>query len=159
MRAFICAALAAVTFADKKNFPHDSSFHAGCHVSAQFNDYTCDQLYAILDTEIRSWDSDTTSPSGGVYSLKEEGSNDYIWSTRVTLNKKYTDDQLFEFNTSGSGCMIGGKSRSQSVSYLDNDVNFCNLWNVYNGIGAEFTYSTGKCSGSPNDPATTCARY
>ena len=156
---FICAALAAVAFADKSDFPKFDAFHADCAVSAQFNQVSCDSLYALMDNEIRTWDSDATSPSQGVYALKEEANDDYIWSTRLTLNKKYTDDQLFEFNTSGSGCMIGGKSRSQSVSYLDNDVNFCNLWNVYNGVGAEFTYSTGKCSGSPNDPATTCARY
>merc|ERR1712060_328150 len=142
----------------KNNFPKDSSFHAGCHVTATFEGTSCDSLYALVDNEIRIWDADL-SPAGGDYQLKEEAQDDYIWSTRLTLNKKYTDDQLFEFQSTDSGCNVVSKSRSQSVSYLDNDVNFCNLWNVFNGTGAAFTYSVSHCSGEAKDPVTTCARY
>ena len=142
----------------KNNFPKDSSFHAGCHVTATFEGTSCDSLYALVDNEIRTWDADL-SPAGGDYQLKEEAQDDYIWSTRLTLNKKYTDDQLFEFQSSTTGCNVVSKSRSQSVSYLDNDVNFCNLWNVFNGTGAAFTYSVSHCSGEAKDPVTTCARY
>ena len=158
MKSFACAALVALASASKKDFPKDSSFHAGCHVTAQFDGVQCSDLYALMDNEVRNWSS-STSPAGGSYSLKEEASDDYIWSTRLTLNKKYTDDQLFEFTNNSSGCTVAGKSRSESMSYLDNSVNFCNLWNVFNGTSDKFTYSVGKCSVTTDDPATTCARY
>ena len=159
MKAF--AFLAAFALATKKDFPRDDSFHADCHVSATFDGVTCDSLYASTDAEIRSWDSSTTSPSGGIYMVKEEQSqNDvYIWSTRRTANKKYTDDQLFEFTSTNAGCTVGGHSRSQSMSVYDYSVNFCNLWNVYNSLDTAFTYSVGKCGYPADDPKTTCATY
>ena len=105
MKSFACAALVALASASKKDFPKDSSFHAGCHVTAQFDGVQCSDLYALMDNEVRNWSS-STSPAGGSYSLKEEASDDYIWSTRLTLNKKYTDDQLFEFTNNSSGCTV-----------------------------------------------------
>ena len=159
MKAFACAALTALALADKKKFPRDDAFHADCHVTAQFDGVACEDLYKTVDNEIRSWGTDEASPSQGVYNLKEENENDYIWSTRLTKNKKYTDDQLFEFQPSNGGCSVVGRSRSQSMSYYDYSVNFCNLWNVYNGTGSKFTYSTGKCGYPAKDPVTTCATY
>ena len=108
-------------------------------------------------TEISEWGSDQTSPAGGVYTLYEDG-DDYVWSTRLTRDKKYTDDQIFEFVDNSSGCSVTGHSRSQSPSQYDYSVNFCNLWNVYNGIGG-FTYSVGSCGYPADDPVSTCARY
>ena len=157
MKSF--ALLAAVAVASKSNFPKDDAFHADCHVTATFDGISCDSLYALVDNEIRSWGSDTTSPAQGVYTLKEEATDDYIWSTRLTKNKEYTDDQLFEFTSTNTGCVVAGHSRSQSMSYYDYSVNFCNLWNVYNGTGNAFTYSVGSCGYPADDPATTCAIY
>ena len=157
MKSF--AFLAVVAVADKSKFPKDDAFHADCHVSATFDGVSCDTLYTLIDAEIRRWNSDTTSPSQGVYTLKEEANDDYIWSTRLTKNKKYTDDQIFEFTTTNAGCTVAGHSRSQSMSYYDYSVNFCNLWNVYNGTGNAFTYSVGKCGYPADDPAKTCAIY
>ena len=159
MKAFVCSAFAALALADKSDFPRDDAFHADCHVSAQFDGLSCENLWALIDAEIRRWDSDTTSPSQGVYNIKEESLNDYVWSTRLTKNKAYTDDQLFQLTSNSSGCAVDGHSRSQSVSYYDYSVNFCNLWNVYNGVGDAFTYSVGKCGYPADDPATTCAKY
>ena len=159
MKSFAISCLfASVAFAAKSKFPRDDAFHADCHVNAQFDGATCDDLFAKVDAEIKAWGSESTSPAGGEYSLKEETAVDYIWSTRLTLNKKYTDDQLFEFTENNQGCAVMGRSRSQSMSVLDNSVNFCNLWNVYNGIGG-FTYSVGNCAAAASDPVTTCARY
>ena len=47
------------------------------------------------------------------------------------------------------------------MSYYDYSVNFCNLWNVYNGVGNTFNYSVpqGECPFPADDPVTTCARY
>ena len=80
MKSFVCATLVAVAMASKKKFPRDDAFHADCHVSAQFDSVTCDDLYVSLDKEIRAWDSATTSPAGGLYNVKEEEDTDYIWS-------------------------------------------------------------------------------
>ena len=159
MKTFACALLATFALADKKKFPRDDSFHADCHVSAQFDNLTCSEVYHLVDTEIRQWGSSETSPSGGIYNVKEESENDYIWSTRKTKNMKYTDDQLFEFTSNSAGCNVAGRSRSQSMSYYDYSVNFCNLWNAYNGVTDAFTFSVGKCGYPADDPATTCATY
>ena len=161
MKSFVCVTLAAVAFAAKSDFPKDDMFHADCHVTAQFDSMSCADLYQGIDKEIRAWNSDTTSPSQGVYTLKEENDTEYIWSTRLTKNKKYTDDQIFMFEDSNGGCKVSGHSRSQSVSYYDYSVNFCNLWNVYNNLGSAFTYDTGSCASEPKskDVASTCATY
>ena len=70
---------------------------------------------------------------------------------------------MFEFEVVQTsekfGCNIVGHSRSESVSYYDYSVNFCNLWNVYNGLNLKFTYDVGACGYPADDPATTCARY
>ena len=155
----IAAALVFVAAASKKDFPSSNFGHAHCSLAADFVDTPCDQLYDTFQSNLASWNVDTASPSGGVYNIKESADDDYIWTTRLTKNKKYTDDQLFEFQPSNGGCSIVGRSRSQSMSYYDYSVNFCNLWNVYNGTGSKFTYSTGKCGYPAKDPVTTCATY
>ena len=164
MRTFALATLAAIASASKSDFPSDAWNHAGCHVQATF-DASCDALYKQVDAEIKAWNPEPLS-TPGYYSLKEEATDDYIWSTRLTYNKKYTDDQLFEFvNGTDSSCTIKGRSRSQSFSMLDNGVNYCNLWNVFNGIksaGIASSFSVDKvssCSVKPSNPTETCARY
>ena len=156
---FIIASLAAFAVADQSDFPKDDAFHADCHVTAQFDGMSCDSIYALVDNEIRRWDSASTSPAQGVYSLYEEQVDSYIWSKRLTKNGEYTDDQMFDFAENNSGCTIAGHSRSESPSVYDYSVNFCNLWNVYNGVGSPFTYSVGQCGYPADDPATTCATY
>ena len=72
MKSFaVSSVLAAITFASKKHFPRDDAFHADCHVSAEFDLMSCDSLYALMDNEIRSWDTSAKSPSGGLYAVKE----------------------------------------------------------------------------------------
>ena len=88
-----------------------------------------------------------------------------MWTTRLTRDKQYTDDQIFEFSQIQTpdkyGCQVAGHSRSQSPSYQDYSVNFCNLWNVYNGMGPSlpFTFELGDCGFPAEDPPTTCAKY
>ena len=143
MKFLASAALAAIAAADKSKFPKDDSFHADCHVNANINGFSCDNLYALIDNEIRSWGSSTTSPAGGVYQMYEEQNDVYIWSKRLTRDEKYTDDQLFEFTDTPNGCAIAGHSRSESMSVYDYSVNFCNLWNVYENLPLHYTYSVG----------------
>ena len=161
MRTFAAAAFAALVSADKSDFPKDAWNHAGCHMTVTFTT-DCTVLYTSMDTEIRSWNPEPLD-TPGYYSIHEEG-DDYIWSDRLTYNQKYNDEQLFEFAPSGSGCQVTAKSRSDTVSMLDNCVNYCNMWNVFNGleesgVGTFTIDSVTHCSQTPNDPAETCARY
>ena len=158
MRAFFAAVFAAAASADITDFPKDDAMHADCHVTAVFAGVSCSTIYAEIDAEIRAWGEDTTSPAGGVYELKEEKVDSYVWSTRLTRDKKYTDDNLFPLEETDEGCTVAGHSRSIHTSIYDYSVNFCNLWNVYNGIGG-FTYTVGDCAYPASDPVTTCARY
>ena len=115
-----------------------------------------------MSTEIQAWaDGDSCAQSGfpGFYSLKLETAGECIWSTRLTANKQYTDDQLFTFTQTANGCKVVAKSRSESMSYLDNCVNYCNMWNVFTGIGTFLLDDVSSCSEIPDDPVATCARY
>mmetsp|Transcript_36515 Transcript_36515/g.26588 ORF Transcript_36515/g.26588 Transcript_36515/m.26588 type:complete len:160 (-) Transcript_36515:78-557(-) len=157
---FVIALAFALVAADKSDFPTHNSGHAHCSLSADFAE-SCDEVYDAIDANIAAWGSAETSPAGGLYRLYEESTDDYIWTTRLTANEKYTDDQLFEFTTTSTGCHVDGKSRSQSSSYYDYDVNFCNMWNVYNGVGDFTNLHHSSCQFYPSDSdiVSTCARY
>ena len=159
------AASALVAFANAlscADFPSDSFSHSGCHMTVTFNQFNCAELENLMSAEIKSWaNGDSCAASGypGFYNLKLETQGECIWSTRLTANKQYTDDQLFQFAASGTGCKVTAKSRSQSMSYLDSCVNYCNMYNVFNGIGAFTLNEVSHCSQTPSDVASTCARY
>ena len=110
MKAF--AFLAAIVAADASDFPQDDKQHADCHLAANFDEITCESLFNVMATLIEKWNSPETSPAQGTYSMYEEEAFDYIWSTRLTKNKEYTDDQIFEFTTTSNGCSVAGHSRS-----------------------------------------------
>jgi len=92
--------------------------------------------------------------------------------TRTTPTKHYVDDIEFTltpgksnsaYNVGGETCTIMAKSRSESLSYLDYDTNYCNMWNVLRGSGLDFENfkTVGKCSGVPTDAErlATCNKY
>ena len=159
------AASALVAFANAltcSDFPSDSFSHAGCHMTVTFNEFSCAQLQPLMANLVTSWatgDSCAASGYPGFYSLKLDVEGSCLWSTRLTANKQYTDDQLFTFVTAGTGCQVVAKSRSESMSYLDNGVNFCNLYNVFTALGSFTVDSVTHCSEDPSSPTTTCARY
>ena len=159
------AAASLVAFANAltcADFPKDSFSHAGCHMTVTFSEFSCAQLESLMSAEIQSWatgDSCAASGYPGFYTLKLETQGSCIWSTRLTANKQYTDDQLFTFAAAGSGCQVVARSRSQSMSYLDNAVNYCNMWNVFTGLGTFTINGVSSCSDEPSDPTSTCARY
>ena len=160
MKTFAAAAFAAIATADQSDFPADAWNHAGCHMTVTFPSASCETLYVSMDTEIRSWNPEPLD-TPGYYSVYEEEDDVYIWSQRLTYNQKYMDDQLFDFADNGAGCTITAKSRSETVSMLDNCVNYCNMWNVLSRIDGfqQSTCSTSDCKTTPSDPKTTCARY
>ena len=151
-------------------FPNDDQYHAGCHMNTTLTPTTCEAAYNKTNTLI-SENVDTGSDYKGLYGIHSESGvptgdepNSWIWSNRLTYNKKYTDDQMFEFTpvgvTSPDFCEVVARSRSESRSYLDNGVNFCNMWNILSRLdGWTGEYTVSNCKTEPSDPATTCARY
>ena len=88
----------------------------------------------------------------------------WTWATRKTANGKYVDDVIWTTNkgTSDNTCKVIAKSRSQSMSYYDYNVNFCNMYNPLRATGLYTgdikAIKNSKC----NYPATdskTCDRY
>ena len=152
------ALLATVAAADH-GFPRDDAFHAKCHLTTTLAGISCADAKAKAD-ELINTNVDTDSEYKGQMSMHSEG-DDWIWSTRLTYNKKYTDDQLFEFNTSGSDCQVVARSKSESMSYLDNGVNYCNMWNVVSRISGfdQSTVTTSDCQTVAKNPVSDCARY
>ena len=155
--ALSLAALTTLAAAYNHGFPNDSSFHAHCHLSATLANTSCADAKAKADELIKT-NVDTDSEYKGQMSIHDEG-DDWIYSKRLTYNKKYTDDQLFEFVADGSGCTINARSQSESLSYLDNGVNYCNMWNVLSRIPGFSTCTSSSCHNDVSDPKTTCARY
>ena len=123
-------------------------------MNVSYSNTDCSTLYSEIDTEIRSWVNGC--PAKGFYAVKEETSPLYIWSTRETPARKYTDDQIFELTQNGTACDVKARSRSQSHSYYDYNVNYCNLWNVLNGIGGMENLSIKDCRFHPDSPLETC---
>ena len=127
-------------------------------MSVSYPNTQCDALWNQMYTEIDSWSGG--GPSGGIYDLYEWQEWSYIWSTRLTLDRQYTDDQIFEFTQNGTTCDVAARSQSESPSYYDYDVNYCNMWNVFNGISPIIVnMQVTECPFEPTDPATTCQRY
>jgi len=169
-------------------FPDDDNLHASCHMSVLFPKTSC--IDAKLEAEQLIQNNVDTGIGNeqfkGKMSIYDQGNN-WIWTTRLTYNQKYTDDQLFVFNdnndknilssssssSSLSSCLIEMRSRSQSRSVLDYGVNYCNMWNVVSRIYGFVSEDASPATNSatpvvishcnqrniPNDPRTTCARY
>merc|ERR1712084_54466 len=161
MKSAILALIASVALAADHGFPNDDAFHASCHMTATLTGASCADAKAKADQLIKD-NVDTDSEYKGQMSIKDEG-DDWIWSKRLTYNKKYTDDQLFEFTTSGSDCNVSARSKSETMSYLDNNVNYCNMWNVISRLDgfSQSSVSASKYGSNkpPSDPVKTCARY
>ena len=159
MRTIAFAALAAVASADKSSFPGFDSFHAHCEITLTA-DKACGDVYNAIADVIAN-DKDTASPPGH-YKTKEQKENDYVWSTRLTANGKYTDDQIFELSDKDGKCDIHARSRSQSFSVYDNNVNFCNLFNVIKQAESKISggsgYTVGNCPHGQSD-FNACGRY
>ena len=154
MKSALALIVAVATAADH-DFPRDNPFHASCHLKTELDFTYCHEAKLRVEDLIKE-NVDTESEYAGEMSLHSEGS-DWIWSQRLTYNKKYTDDQLFEFIDQKNGCVIKARSKSQSLSYLDNGVNYCNMWNVISRIDgfrhedAEATKAS-HCKTIPSDP-------
>ena len=89
----------------------------------------------------------------------------WTWGTRETADRIYHDDVAFYGIEQDDGkCMVTGKSRSQTASYYDYHVNFCNIYNgsriVTRDSKIKFNYNISKlnCKWFLTD-YTNCNRY
>ena len=98
-------------------------------------------------------------PALGTYSLFDSGGQ-RIWLTRKTPSSGYLDDVEFTFvEDAGTTCNIVAQSRSQSLSVYDYNTNYCNMYNIFRGIGVSFTKPVvSQCLNYPadKDVLTTC---
>ena len=139
-------------------FPSFSGLHAHCEITADNLKQSCDSLNKEFDTMLTNF----KDPSNGQYTLHASGAG-YTWATRLTKNKKYTDNVIFEFSDDGNGgCNLDAKSQSISLSFYDFDVNFCNMYNVIESSSIKGTKLNVKnCRFHPDDSKiqSTCAEY
>jgi hypothetical protein len=153
----VAAALVAAVSADISSFPSFDALHANCAMKALYPGEACATTYANMRKVITSWKGG--DPGKGLYDIKEEKENTYIWVTRTTPVKRYVDDIAFEFSTTGSGCQVSSRSRSQSLSYYDYSTNYCNMWNPIKYTGSFQGLVVSDCKFPTDDPATTCNIY
>ena len=159
MRSFATALFVAGATAVATDFPRFDSMHAHCAMNVTFEGVTCNSLYQLVDYQVRAFENGDKCSQPGFYGVFEENESSYVWSTRETANKKYVDDQLFEFTQSGNTCQVAAKSRSQSLSYYDYSVNYCNMWNILSEVGTFTIDSVKDCKYPADDPTSVCARY
>ena len=152
MKTAIIATIASLAGANKSDFPSMDMFHASCKLETTLN-YSCDTLFSDLTRTL----SNFNDPSKGIYEIKENSSNDYIWVTRTTPVKHYVDDILLEISGNTDSCTIQSKSRSQSMSYYDFNTNYCNMYNIFRSLGTSFSSpKNSNCKFVPDDANTTC---
>ena len=139
-------------------FPSFDSFHAHCALSTSVA-MDCTTAQAAIDAVING-NEDRASPKG-TYTMKQETAGQDSWATRKTANGKYTDDVYFGLAAAGNSCTVNAKSRSQSLSYIDNNVNYCNMWNVFKVAFPEgfSTPSASQCKFPASAGQKECDRY
>ena len=152
---FITAALLGL--ATVQAFPSFDSFHAHCQTEMQV-DAPCNKVIDDLNKWVAAG-KDVANPPGH-YSAKQS-TDKLVWAERKTANGKYVDDVQWE-TTAGTAtsCTISGKSKSQSLSYYDYNVNFCNMYNPIRDLYKTdiATVKNSNCR-YPAKDAKTCDRY
>ena len=157
---FAIAAIAIVgtVVAKESDFPGNDWFHADCSFHVTYPDTKCSELKSRIYNVASSY---TPGPAKGKYAVIEEG-DDYVWFTRTTPTAHYVDDIMFkvsEDKENTEDCIVYGKSRSQTLSFYDYDTNYCNMWNVFNGVGYFRDIQLDSCWFHPDDSKKTCAKY
>lgn len=153
----VAAALVAAVSASINNFPSFDALHANCAMRAVYPGEACSTTYSNMRAVILGWKSG--DPGKGLYDIKEESANNYIWVTRTTPVKRYVDDISFQFASTSAGCQVSSKSRSQSLSYYDFSTNYCNMWNPLKYTGSFQNLAVSDCKFPTDEPAVTCNTY
>ena len=150
--------VALIGCSNAASFPAFDSFHAHCAIDYEV-DTPCADTYSTFKDTLDKFE-DPASPQGS-YASKQETEGAEIWVERTTANKKYIDDVRFNFEQDGDKCKVAAQSRSQSLSYYDYNVNYCNMFNVMRTVYPDLQISDVKESkcGYPADKISICDRY
>ena len=151
MKTIVASSMLLLAAAKKSDFPSFDLFHTHCQMDFTY-DTDCDSAYKQIDATVKGFAK--TDPAQGHYTMKEEGSDDYVWSVRAAPQAKDDDfeDVMFTVaNTNDGKCKVTGKSiQAKKMSFYDYEVNFCNLYNVYK------MSSGGKTLQPEQIPLTQC---
>lgn len=101
--------MATLVSGSPSDFPSFDAFHSNCAMTVTYPNTDCTAQFKTLENTINSF---APGPSGGMYAIKEETTNEYIWATRTTPTHHYVDDIIFQFNDDDNACTIQAKSRS-----------------------------------------------
>jgi hypothetical protein len=144
---------------DPKGFPECNFLHAHCQMHTKFTNWKCEDVYVHIDQLIKGWHPEPSSK--GLYEIKSDEFQDYLWITRTTPVMKYVDDILFKFEDVEGACMVESKSRSRSLSVYDYDTNYCNMWNVFRYVGGNEILNVKNCyyRPTPGEEAEKCEKY
>ena len=137
------------------DFPSFDLFHSHCQVDVMIQNKLCVDVYPQLEATIDKFNAGG-DPSKGVYQFKERQAISYIWATHNS-NRGWFSDVLLQPIQMSEGCLIQGRSRTQSTFHSAGIENYCDLYNVYQV--AEPTYANlqvTSCSKTPSDPANNC---
>ena len=158
----IAAWASSLTMTDNGKFPGFDMFHAHCELTMTVNK-PCSEVYTSVDDIVVN-NKDTASPSG-TYKPHDKMENEFVWAVRTTANGMYDDDVIFEMSDADGNCQVHSRSRSKTPSVLDNNVNFCNQFNVMKQVYSDIEgdagkdkYQVGSCPHNQFD-FTACGRY
>ena len=149
-------------YAGKRDFPAFDPAHAHCAIETTYPLQQCADIFDSFYSTIYDFSPDPQS--GGFYTIKEQGDNDYIWATRKNAAKTMTDDVIFVFvdqhvSDTQFQCQVQARSRSQAASYFDNETNYCNMWTILRAIPTFEVVDTRQCNWVPDNARKTCALF
>jgi hypothetical protein len=134
--AILAALLLAQVSASPDNFPSFDIFHSHCAVDVTLPGQLCTTAYKTLYDTILRFNAGA-DPAHGQYLFKESQPISYIWATHSS-RRGWDSDVLFEPTQIGDDCQLRGRSRTMSTFHMAGTENYCDLWNVYQGLGVAY---------------------
>ena len=148
--------LSTGALAAAEDFPSFDIFHSHCAVTVTFPNKLCANVFSELSDILQKFNAGA-DPAHGQYLFKERQPISYIWASH---SSKYgwDSDVIFEPTQLGNDCQIRGRSRTKSTFHSAGTENYCDQWNVYQGMGSYNNMQIASCSAIPSDPQSTCTR-
>ena len=162
MKSFYQLAVATVVASASSQFPAFDDKHAHCSMRIH-SGKPCSDIFKTI-TNVVDNNKDTASPPGTYRPKSRSTKDNYVWAVRQTADLKYYDDVMFVMeNRPNDSCTVEAVSRSQSPSYIDFNVNFCNMYNVLKQADPKVNnnpkmWTTSYCTHNQTD-YTACGRY
>ena len=144
----------ALVSASPDDFPWFDLLHSHCAVNVNIPNQLCATVYSDLISVLDKYNGGG-DPSGGQYTFNERQAINYVWMVHNS-KKGWYSDVIFEPVQVGQDCQLKGRSRTRSTFHAAGTENYCDLWNVYEGLGTYTGIAVSSCSSVPRDPKATC---